>query len=41
MGYKLRTREYDYNESLFKELGIETQEVEGRNFLEISKRYLI
>ncbi|MBC6686193.1 J domain-containing protein [Wolbachia pipientis] len=36
MGYKLRTREYDYNESLFKELGIETQEVEGRNFLEIS-----
>ncbi|RDD33609.1 molecular chaperone DnaJ [Wolbachia endosymbiont of Cylisticus convexus] len=36
MGYKLRKREYDYNESLFKELGIETQEVEGRNFLEIS-----
>lgn len=36
MAYKLRTREYDYNESLFKELGIETQEVEGHNFLEIS-----
>ncbi|WP_264377586.1 molecular chaperone DnaJ [Wolbachia endosymbiont (group B) of Philonthus cognatus] len=36
MGYKLRKREYDYNESLFKEIGIQVQEVEGRNFLEIS-----
>ncbi|WP_353279523.1 hypothetical protein [Wolbachia endosymbiont (group B) of Xanthorhoe designata] len=34
MGYKLRKREYDYNESLFKEIGIQVQEVEGRNFLE-------
>ncbi|MGL9759385.1 MAG: molecular chaperone DnaJ [Wolbachia sp.] len=36
MGYKLRKREYNYNESLFKEIGIQVQEVEGRNFLEIS-----
>ncbi|AGJ98995.1 Putative dnaJ domain protein [Wolbachia endosymbiont of Drosophila simulans wNo] len=36
MGYKLKKREYDYNESLFKEIGIQVQEVEGRNFLEIS-----
>ncbi|BET35697.1 MULTISPECIES: hypothetical protein [Wolbachia] len=36
MGYKLRKREYDYNESLFKEIGIQVQEVEGCNFLEIS-----
>lgn len=37
MGYKLRKREYNCNESLFKEIGIQVQEVEGRNFLEISK----
>lgn len=36
MGYKLRKREYNYNESLFKEIDIQVQEVEGRNFLEIS-----
>lgn len=36
MGYKLRKREYNYNESLFQKIGIQVQEVEGRNFLEIS-----
>ncbi|UIP91473.1 hypothetical protein IYZ83_004930 [Wolbachia pipientis] len=36
MRYKLRKREYNYNESLFKEIDIQVQEVEGRNFLEIS-----